>query len=74
MANHGGPASVKSGKSTETIPNVEFDHFMQQIQTDIKLANEDPEKEFQVLDGHIIQLVTRKIGSKFLQDHLKKAK
>jgi hypothetical protein len=47
---------------------------MQQIQTDIKIANEDPDKEFKVLDGHIMYLATKKIGSKFLQDHLKKAK
>lgn len=39
----------------------------------MKLAKEDPDKEFKVLDGHIHKLAVKKIGSKFLQDHLKKA-
>ena len=45
-----------------------------QIQHDIKKANRDPEKEFQVLNGHIYKLATKKVGSKFLQDHLGVAK
>ena len=40
----------------------------------MKKANEDPEKEFKVLDGNLIKLATKKVGSKFLQDHLSKAK
>ena len=66
--------SNKSFKSSDSHANIDFDKFMQEIQTKIKQANDDPEKEFQVLDGHIKYLATKKIGSKFLQDHLKKAK
>lgn len=40
----------------------------------MKNANEDPEKEFAVLDGNIYKLATKKVGSRFLQDHLQKSK
>ena len=45
----GGNKSVGTGNSTQS-----YDEFIQQIQHDIKKANKDPEKEFQVLNGHII--------------------
>jgi hypothetical protein len=40
----------------------------------VKKANKDPEKEFAVLNGHIIKLATKKVGSKFLQEHLSQTK
>ncbi len=40
----------------------------------MKLANEDPALEFKVLEGHILILAKKKVGSKFLQEHLSKAK
>jgi hypothetical protein len=32
----------------------------------MKQANKDPDKEFEVLNGQIIKLATKKVGSKFL--------
>ena len=40
----------------------------------MKMANEDPEKEFKVLEGKIMLLAKKKVGSRFLQDHLCKSK
>ena len=40
----------------------------------MKLAKKDPEKEFEVLNGKIYDLATKKVGSRFLQDHLSVAK
>ena len=51
-----------------------FDDFLLQIQHDIKQANGDPNLEFKALDGKIISLAKKKVGSKFLQEHLKKSK
>jgi hypothetical protein len=39
---------------------------MQQIQHDMKNANEDPDLEFKVLEGHIITLAKKKVGSRYL--------
>lgn len=47
---------------------------MLQIQHDIKLANEDPVLEFKVLEGKILKLAQKKVGSQFLQKHLSKCK
>ena len=30
----------------------------------------DPDKEFEVLNGNIMKLASKKVGSIFLQDHL----
>jgi len=38
------------------------------------MANEDPDIEFSVLDGNILNLAKKKVGSRFLQEHLQKAK
>jgi F0F1-type ATP synthase delta subunit len=38
------------------------------------MANEDPDLEFKVLHGNILTLAKKKVGSRFLQDHLQKAK
>lgn len=37
------------------------------------MARGDPEREFGVLDGNIMKLASKKVGSIFLQDHLKTA-
>ena len=36
------------------------------IQFDINKCNADPAKEWEILDGHIMELATKKVGSKFL--------
>jgi hypothetical protein len=38
------------------------------------MANDDPDQEFKVLEGHILTLAKKKVGSRFLQEHLQKAK
>jgi hypothetical protein len=58
-------ASNKSGNGSHGSSET-FDEFIHQIQHDFKLAKDDPEKEFKVLDGHIYKLAVKKIGSKFL--------
>ena len=40
----------------------------------MKLANDDPEKEIKVLEGNILKLAMKKVGSRFLQDYLQKAR
>jgi hypothetical protein len=40
----------------------------------MKKANEDPDREFAVLDGNIINLAKKKVGSRFLQEQLQKSK
>ena len=47
---------------------------MQKIQHDIKQANGDPDLEFEVLNGNILHLAKKKVGSMFLQSHLQKSK
>ena len=53
--------------------NQSYDEFISQIQHDIKMAKGDPDKEFSVLDGNIMKLASKKVGSMFLQDYLKNA-
>lgn len=36
----------------------------------MKKANKDPDKEFEVLNGNIMKLASKKVGSIFLQEHL----
>ena len=50
--------------------NQSYDEFISQIQHDIKMAKGDPDKEFSVLDGNIMKLASKKVGSMFLQDYL----
>jgi len=70
---HKGGSGGSHNRTTVTSKE-SFDEFMQQIQHDVKMANEDPEKEFKVLEGKIMILAKKKVGSKFLQDHLSKSK
>lgn len=37
------------------------------------MAKGDSEKEFNVLNGNILKLASKKVGSLFLQDYLKNA-
>lgn len=37
------------------------------------MAKGDLDKEFNVLDGNIMKLASKKVGSMFLQDYLKNA-
>jgi lipoate-protein ligase A len=59
---------------SDTTGKESFDDFIQQIQHEIKQANGDPNLEFKALDGKIISLAKKKVGSRFLQDQLKRSK
>lgn len=69
------PLQVHAGHSNtgQHGSNQSYDEFISQIQHDIKLAKGDPDKEFSVLDGNIMKLASKKVGSMFLQDYLKNA-
>lgn len=66
----GGPSKTTVTNYGSHASRESYDEFMQQIQHEIKLANEDPDLEFKVLDGHILTLAKKKVGSRFLQEHL----
>lgn len=50
-----------------------YDEFIQNIQHEMKRANKDPVKQFEVLDKNIVKLASIKVGSLFLQDLIKNA-
>lgn len=50
-----------------------FDSFIQHVEQQLKLAEGDPERQFQVLKGNITKLASKKVGSIMLQEYVERA-